>query len=166
MSYSYQYYTLAHIYIILLVTTIILYNGRFILVTTVSIDMNNQIELKVKREEVATKVEEALELAEEYDEGRIVIQLLPSDDDIIVTHQLGNSWESMGLNASESEDRILKVYDCRDFEYIYWEGEDETDQHRILPFENSDYEEQVDDVMTAIEEYLLSQAPENSEIVY
>ena len=129
--------------------------------------INKKIELLVKREEIAVKVETALELAEEHDEGNIVIQLLPSNDDIIVTHQFGNSWESMGLNAKESEDRILKVYDCRDFDKMYWEGTDETDEdNRIMPYENSNYDEEVEEVMHEIETYILSKSPENSELVY
>ena len=124
------------------------------------------IHLNIDREEIAERVEEALQLAEEYSEGRIVIQLLPNNEDILVSHQLGNSWEGMGLNARESEDRILQVYDCRDFEIMYWEDEEETEKNRILPFENSNYDEEVDDVITAIESFILSRAEEGSEIVY
>ena len=73
----------------------------------------------------------------------------------------------MGLNAKESEDRILKVYDCRDFDKMYWEGTDETDEdNRIMPYENSNYDEEVEEVMHEIETYILSKSPENSELVY
>ena len=122
----------------------------------------NEISLKISRELVEKRVYEALEMAEEYSEGRIVIQLLPDDDDLMVSHQLGSSWESMGLNANESENRIMKIYDCRDYEIQYWEDS----QDRFYPHDDEGNIEEIDDVMTEIERYVLSNAPENSEIVY
>lgn len=73
----------------------------------------------------------AIKQAEDYNDGSIVLQLHPNNKTIVTSWQLGNSWDSMGLNAIESQDRILYNFDCREYEPVYYEGEKKTKANRL-----------------------------------
>lgn len=92
----------------------------------------------VTKNQIMKAVSEAWRSAENWSEGRIIIQLKPTNRSLIVSHQLGNSWESMGLNAGESKYRILRSFDCREFEPQYWEGEEEIARNRLSPEDYDD----------------------------
>lgn len=99
---------------------------------------------------------EAWTLAEDYNEGSIVIQLYPTNRSLIITHQIGNSWESMGLNAHDSQNRIVQSFDCREFEPQYEYGEEKTKEHRLEPEEQDtdEFLQMVDNIEQKVEEVI------------
>lgn len=101
----------------------------------------------MKREQIEKAVYDAWKMAEDYQEGSIIIQLYKTNRSLLITHQLGNSWASMGLDANESENRILYNLDCRDFEPQYWEDEPETEENRLSPY---DYEDAFYEIVDSI----------------
>jgi hypothetical protein len=106
----------------------------------------------VTTNQIEKAVETAWIMAENWDEGSIIIQLYKTNRSLLVTHQMGNSWASMGLNANESENRILYTLDCRDFEPQYWEGEEEIPKNRLDPQDYDDvFYSIVDEVRNEIE---------------
>lgn len=92
----------------------------------------------VTKNQIMKAVSEAWILAENWGDGKVIIQLKPTNRSLLVTHQIGNSWEGMGLNAGESEYRILRSLDCREFEPQYWEGEKEIQKNRLSPEDYDD----------------------------
>ena len=107
----------------------------------------------MNRQYLENRILKAWEMAENRSEGSILLQLHPSNRKIITSWQLGNSWESMGLNAIESEDRILWKFPCSDYEPMYWEGEKKIKANRLNAEEqNHDlFEEMCNEIETQIE---------------
>lgn len=106
----------------------------------------------MRRQKIEKALLEAWKQAEDYQEGSIVIQLAPNNRSIITSWQLGNSWESMGLGASESQDRILESFDCRDFEPVYLD--DEPDYRLDAEEQDHDnFEEIIDEINSIIEDF-------------
>ena len=72
---------------------------------------------------IAKALVKATKMAEDNAEGHIIVQLAPNNRMLLVTHQYGNSWESMGLTPNESQDRIILDLDCREHSPMYWDDD-------------------------------------------
>lgn len=66
----------------------------------------------MKKSQIEKAVHKAIRMANKWTEGTVIIQILPTNRSLLVSHHIGNNWCSMGLNASESKDRILESFEC------------------------------------------------------
>ena len=76
----------------------------------------------MKIKQIIKAVTEAWKLANNHNEGSVIIQIKPHNRSLLVSHQIGNSWESMGLDAQESQKRILENFPCGE-KYDFYDGD-------------------------------------------
>lgn len=114
------------------------------------------IEVKIpKSKDLYYNLAKAWKMAEEYNEGSIVIQYLKNKK-YLVTYQMDNtSFPDVGGGWYGSEDRIVLRLDCRDYEKMYWEGKKEIERNRLGPEEYDDiggYWDLANQVMESVNE--------------